>query len=114
MIFFKFEIDNPWFKPRDDFENQDYYCKDVKLTQHKNFEIQISRFKPARILDIGIDLRWCGQDHQGPGLDLNLFGYMFNVKIYDSRHWKYDEHRWMTVQETEEELSEWQRQDGSA
>lgn len=107
MIFLKFKIDNPWFKPNKDFATTDYYCKDVKLSQHKNFEIQISRFEQSRLLDITIDLRWWGQDHQGPEFDFNLFGFMFNVKIYDSRHWNYEKHRWMTDEEALAEEAEW-------
>jgi hypothetical protein len=107
MIFFNLQIDNPWFKPRDDFENQHHYHKDVKLSQHKNLEIQVSRFEPSLILGIKIDLRWRGRDHQGPEIDLTLLGYMFNVKIYDSRHWNYDEHRWMTDKEAADRAYDW-------
>lgn len=107
MIFFKFQIDNPWFAPQEDFKNKDYYWKDVKLSENKNFEIQISRFEARDILDLNIDLRWWGQDHQGPELDVNLFGFMFNVKIYDSRHWNYEAHRWQTDAEAQTEIDEW-------
>ena len=100
-------IDNPWFKPRDDFNGGDYYWKDAKLTENKNFEIQISRFEPRQILNIGIDLRWRGQDHQGPELDLNILGFMFNVKIYDSRHWNHEKGRWYTEEEARLEAEEW-------
>lgn len=107
MIFFKFRVDNPWFKPRSDFKSRDYYWKDVKLSENKNFEIQISRFERSHLLDVAIDLGWWGRDHAGPELDLNVLGYMFNAKIYDSRHWNYDEHRWMTDEEAKAEADEW-------
>jgi len=99
MIYLRMVIDNPWFNPRTDFESKDYYWKDTKLTKNKNFEIQISRFEPTSILDVGIDLRWRGQDHRGPELDLNILGFMFNVKIYDSRHWNHEKSRWYTDEE---------------
>jgi hypothetical protein len=107
MIFTKFSMANPWFKPNDDFKSHDYYWKDVKLSKHKNFEIQISRFESSYLLDMSVDLTWWGRDHAGPELDLNLFGYMFNVKIYDSRHWNYQEHRWMTDEEAKADIEEW-------
>lgn len=59
------------------------------------------------ILDIGLDLRWYGSDHQGPELDINLLGFMFNVKVYDSRHWNYEENRWMTREEADREEETW-------
>lgn len=107
MIFFKFMIDNPWHRPCKDGKGHDYYWKDIKLTKNKNFEIQISKFSNRDILDIGVDLRWQGSDHAGPELDINVLGYMFNVKIYDSRHWNYKEGRWQTDEEAKAEMDEW-------
>ena len=107
MIFFKFRIENPWFTPTEGFESKDYYWKDVKLSENKNFEIQISRFERSHLMDVAVDLRWWGQDHQGPELDLNLLGYMFNVKIYDSRHWNWEKNRWKTDAEAQAEIDEY-------
>jgi hypothetical protein len=92
MIYFKLRMANPFFRPQPDFENTDYYWKDVNLTKHKNFEIQISRFEPDHVFDVAVDLCWWGRDHAGPELDINLWGFMFNMKVYDSRHWNHDEH----------------------
>lgn len=107
MIYLKFLIDNPWFKPNDKFNSKDYMWKDIKLSKNKNFEIQISRFEARELLNVNMDLRWQGQDHAGPELDVNVFGFMFNVKIYDSRHWNYDEHRWKTDAEAQAEIDEY-------
>lgn len=107
MIFFRFMIDNPWHRPNKVRTGHDYYWKDIKISDNKNFEIQISRFPARNILDIGLDLRWRGSDHQGPELDINIFGYMFNIKIYDSRHWNHEKNRWMTGEEAKAEYDEW-------
>jgi hypothetical protein len=109
MIFCKLRIGNPWFRPNGTNTAHDYYWKDVRLSSNKNFEIQISKFQADNLLDIAIDLQWWGRDHAGPELDINVFGYMFNVKIYDSRHWNYDENRWMTDEEAKAEMDEWER-----
>ena len=107
MMFLKIRIANPWFKSNGDHRNRDYYWKDVKLTENKNFEIQISRFEADDLLDIGVDLRWQGRDHAGPELDINVLGFMFNVKIYDSRHWNYEMSRWQTDEEAKANMDEW-------
>lgn len=108
MINFNLQIANPWFKPNDDFDNRDFYWNDRKITTNKNLEIQISRFRATDIIDIGLDLRWWGHDHAGPELDINVFGYMFNIKIYDNRHWNWDENRWYTDDEALQEAREQQ------
>ncbi len=113
MIYFKFRIANPWFKSNEDQQNRDYYWKDIKLSKNKNFEIQISKFEADDLLDIGVDLQWWGKDHAGPELDLNFFGYMFNVKIYDSRHWNYEKNRWQTEDEAKTDLEEWLKERGA-
>jgi hypothetical protein len=107
MIFFKFQIDNPWFSPQEDFTDKNYYWKNVKLSENKNFEILLSRSEARDILDLNIDLRWWGQDHQGPELDVTLLGFMFDVKIYDSRHWNWEKNRWQTKEETQAEINEY-------
>ena len=105
MIHFIFRIQNPWFRHCEDFKSQDYLWHDRKLTTNKNFEIQISRFEARNLVDIRLDLRWWGSDHQGPEFEIEVLGFFFNVKIYDSRHWNYDANRWETLEDrpTEEE-----------
>lgn len=95
MIFFKFLVQNPWFRPTNHHTSKDYYYHHINLTKHKNFEIQISRFDPCDLVNVSVDLRWWGSDHQGPELEINLMGLMFLVKIYDSRHWDYTENTWI-------------------
>lgn len=89
MIKFWLALQNP-FKC-DEFKN--YGCKTVPLTTNKTFEIQLTHYA-FNWFEINVDLSWNGRDHAGPSIELNLFGYTLDVKIYDNRHWKYSEHKW--------------------
>ncbi len=33
-------------------------------------------------------------DHAGIKLDIEIFGFNFYIKYYDSRHWDYEKDRW--------------------
>ena len=105
MLKFSIKIQNPFFYNNRD--TQHYYELDVKLTRNKNFEIQISRFNPANLVELSVDLEWNGRDHAGPGITFEIFGFFFNAHVYDSRHWNYDEHRWMTDDDMAEDAKEW-------
>lgn len=94
MIYFKLRALNPFWKPDPDLASKDYYWRDVNLTKNKSLEIQISRFDPYHVFDISLDLTWWGRDHAGPELDINIWGIMFNVKIYDHRHWDSKANTW--------------------
>lgn len=107
MIYSRFLIDNVWYKPRNHVPIKDYYYHHLNLTTHKNFEIQVSRHQPDTILEIGLDLRWKGLDHAGPELDINVLGFKLIMRIYDGRHWNYDDHRWYTQEETQAQAAEW-------
>lgn len=108
MIYFNIKIQNPWFCPKEDFVSTDYLYWDKKLTENKNFEIQISKFEPSDLFSMNIDFRFWGSDHQGPSFGVELFGYFFNVQIYDGRHWNWDKGRW----QTDEEEEEWNKKGG--
>lgn len=113
MIFFKFIVDNPWHRPRDDFESRDFFYKDGSFTRHKHWEVQVSRWAPDSLAEIDIDLRWRGSDHAGPSIEIELFGFMLAAKIYDSRHWNHDAGRWYTEEEARAEYEEWQKEKGA-
>lgn len=114
MIYFRFKYSNPWFKPNQDFENKDYVLIDRQVSKNKNFELQISQFEPSDIFDVCLDLRWWGQDHQGPLLEINFLGYMFMMQLYDCRHWNWNANRWYTDEEAEAEAREWREQQEAA
>lgn len=88
----RFSMLNPFYKK--DVHGKDYFYQHWTISANKSAEIQISKFSRCYIFDCKIDLHWWGEDHAGPEIDLNIWGYMFNAKIYDRRHWDYENHRW--------------------
>lgn len=49
---------------------------------------------------------WTGEDHAGPRLHIELFGYMFAVKIYNINHWNWKAGRFYTEEEAQAEYEE--------
>lgn len=83
-------------------------CKNFRLSENKNLEIQLDNFKVGLsavigwyinlstrgfgakigliLLQVEIDLRWKG-DHTGAEFRMNFYeGTMFSINFYDSRH----------------------------
>ena len=89
MIAFNFRIRNP-FKYAD-FEN--FGVSTGPICENKSWEIQFMRYA-YNIFEINVDLNWYGEDHAGPSININLFGYQVTAKIYDHRHWNYDTQDW--------------------
>ena len=98
MLKLSISIKNPWAKDAQ-IKNWEY---DKKLTRYKHFESQYCYCK-YHIFLLSIDTSWRGEDHAGPELEVCLFGYTARYKIYDTRHWNYEQGRWMTEKELEEE-----------
>jgi hypothetical protein len=94
MIFFKLTVDNPWYKPKTPNNSKDLFYREGSFTQHKHWEVQCTKWGADDLAVFELDLRWRGRDHAGPEIHVELFGYMFSAKIYDSRHWNYDQARW--------------------
>ena len=94
MIFFKIHLDNPWFRHSEDFESHDYLYREGSFTKHKHWEVQCSRWEPDRLAKFELDLCWRGDDHAGPSINIESYGFMFHAKMYDSRHWNYRASRW--------------------
>jgi len=70
------------------------WCFDKKLSENKSFEIQISKFAISELLNVSLDLHWWGTDHAGPELYIHLLGLYLGIKVYDHRHWNWEEGRW--------------------
>lgn len=113
MIFFKFILDNPWFKPREDFKSTNYFYRGGSFTTYKHWEIQVGRWEPRHLVEFEIDTRWAGSDHAGPSIEIEIFGFMLMTTIYDSRHWNHDAGRWYTEDEARAEHEEWQKEKGA-
>lgn len=94
MIYLNLQITNPWYKDSWSWKTRDYINNTWKLTRNKFLEIQLSRFGMDRIAAVAIDLRWRGYDHAGPGIQLDLLGFMFEIKLSDQRHWDHRNGKW--------------------
>ena len=106
MFRLNFEISWPVKqKPSTEFGFGDF-CRTFKLSEHKYFEIQAVKFDHQFTL-LGFDLNasiW-GRDHAGVNLEVALCNYTLILNLYDNRHWNYEENRWMTYEEAEEEMN---------
>ena len=73
--------------------------------KHKHWEIQISKYsgRVDTIFRIHIDLALNGLDHGGPKFYLEIFGYVFDIHMYDARHWNHDENRWWRPEDEDED-----------
>ena len=67
---------------------------DRKLLEWKHFEWQTDYFGWTTLIDFRLDLFPVGCDHASVGFSLTILGFMVDAKIYDSRHWDYDEGTW--------------------
>jgi hypothetical protein len=94
MIYFRFKSLNPFWKRMPDFPKKDYLYKQAKLTKNKSFEIQSFRVDPYYLCDLTLDLHWWGSNHAGPELEINIWGFVFYVKIYDRRRCDLESHMW--------------------
>jgi hypothetical protein len=92
MFSLYFTIKNP-FKVAS-VEQTDYIEYDRKITTNKSVEVQFSKWPAHTMFNIGLDTVWFGQDHGGIGINIELLGYYFSAKIYDIRHWDYENHCW--------------------
>lgn len=85
----------------------DYFYKHWILSEHKNFEIQISKGGDD-LFEFGFRLSpFGGEDHAGFEFHIGLFRRMFMITFYDCRHWNYDKQRWYTDEEARLEAEEY-------
>lgn len=91
MINFKIAIENPWNNKK--WEN--YKCWSWVLFSTRVLEIQLHR-TGHEIFSFMIDTMWRGRDHAGPELEITLLGKTMTIKIYDTRHWDYNNNKWET------------------
>jgi hypothetical protein len=94
MIFATLKIRNPFHRERQDYSSHDYFCYDCRLSKHKNFETQLSKFSSFHLFEITLNTNWTGEDHGGLRFDIQIWRYFFSIGIYDSRHWNIDFQRW--------------------
>lgn len=91
MFEFIFRVKNP--RPRHR-EQKDYVVWDRKLSKNWAAELQITRWGMNNLVELWIDTAWTGEDHAGPRLHVELFGFMIGFKIYNVNHWDYEKNTW--------------------
>lgn len=102
MLDFRFAITNPWAKDKPLIH---FYHVDKKLSTNKNIEIECYKSSPYDLFKIDFDLSFRGRDHAGPSFNIEIFGYAFESKIYDRRHWNYEKGRWNTPEDLVNEIA---------
>lgn len=96
MIYFNFNLRNPWWDNR--FEN--IYCASGETPiKHKFWEFQLMKTENVFRIELDVTTR-C--DHAGVNFELALLGYQFSINFYDSRHWHYEKGRWIDYSNKEE------------
>lgn len=92
MIYFSFNITNPWSKRWENVWNKVY------VTWHPNKYIEIERFKDSSIMSFTFRLT-TRQDHAGLMIDAGLFGHSIMFNFYDIRHWNNEAGRYYIYDE---------------
>lgn len=92
MINFSFNVDNPFTSKI--CEPVDLFFEVYPLSKNKHLEVQVAWFAWQTIFSLHISTNWQGRDHAGPELEIDIFGLTLSIKIYDNRHWNYQEKRW--------------------
>lgn len=93
MFNFTLRIANPFSK--DWGGTNDWFYHNLKLTTYKNFEIQIGNWTNLiNLFEVECDITPSGRNHAGASFNLTILWFYFMVKVYDSRHWDYDNKMW--------------------
>lgn len=86
MIYFNFNIDNPWST-----RWKTIWCKSGVLPNSRAWEF--NGYRTHHIIDI--DFRFTQRcDHAGIQFILGLFGYSVEFHIYKTLHWDYKNNCW--------------------
>ena len=73
--------------------NKSFQGKFIK--PYKFWEFEISRDNKCwNFFDLFITLNGSGCDHAGFRFNLEIIGLSLNFKVYDSRHWDYENNCW--------------------
>jgi hypothetical protein len=84
------ELKNP-FDPWDYFKNLGSKSGDVGL--YTAWELEHTYYSPM-LFDI--DIRWSRRtDHAGLEITVGILGYGISFRIYDTRHWDYDQNAYV-------------------
>lgn len=96
MISLSFNIKNVFYR-KTNFKNLFNWSK--LISKYKVFEIEVCRYNYF-LLDVSISTCCSGSDHAGPEVEIGAFGYSMSLKIYDTRHWDYENNCWEEYHDT--------------
>lgn len=104
MISFHFRF----FKFGETFGDKGFdWCKTWRVSKNKSFEIQTTFWGASEMFALDVDTHFWGEDHAGPEFRIEIMGLYLGLKLYDHRHWNYDEGRFQTEAEAKAEAEEW-------
>jgi hypothetical protein len=70
------------------FRFMNYWSTHFVLSQYKVFEAELIYSDQTWYR---FEFTWYRkQDHAGPRFSIGLFGFEFQMKVYDTRHWDYE------------------------
>lgn len=87
MIYFGFNITNPW---SNQFKN--LWCRAYD-TPFKNKSIELEVLKDTSIVSFSFRLS-TRQSHGGLNIEFGVLGYSVSFNFYDNRHWNYEAGRY--------------------
>lgn len=96
MIALSINIRNAFY-PKSNFKN--LFCWSKRITTNKAVEVEVCRYN-FFWLTLSIETYFSGGDHAGPELEFGLFGYSVSLKMYDIRHWDYENQTWEKYDES--------------
>jgi hypothetical protein len=79
------------FNKKNKFES--YFCYYISISKNKNIETQLI-YTNSTFFKIELDFSLIGKDHAGIYFEINVLGYELCLKMYDSRHWNYENWCW--------------------
>ncbi len=89
MIYIGFNLLNPFSENKFSIVTAKHMC----VTKHKTLEIQLSKHQSC-LLSFSLRITM-NENHSGFMLSVGLFGYIFDVNLYDNRHWDYETKDWV-------------------
>lgn len=93
MIDFKFEVSLPVT-----IKTWNSWCKSKPIARFKILEAEYYR-EPV-LLKCNCNTHFSGKDHAGPEFGLGLLTHYFIIRVYDIRHWDYQNNTWESGNDT--------------
>ena len=93
MIYLNLNIHNPWSNR---FGN---VCNNTgPITKNKTWEIEILKTESLFRSEFQYTIM---QDHAGIGIAIGLLGWELHIRVYDNRHWDYENKCWEVYGQSE-------------